>query len=191
MNPPTGMIAGEDYGRETIKRLGPRLFNVYVQNHRLNPRGEGVVRTWNQGPVRLDHIGLWESGGVDFEEIFLGLQEVGYRGFVHRAPGLCGHHVGSGSRPAQRQVHRALDGVKGGALTRAFVARFRTGGGPNRLVERAERTEAWRDPGFAARFAEREPRPGGEQEMALDFLSQLEASAAGVSESFEADMAKS
>ena len=80
--PANWMIAGEDYGRETIKKLGPRLFNVYVQNHRLNPRGEGVVRTWNRGPVRLDHIGLWESGGVDLEEVFLGLQKVGYRGFV-------------------------------------------------------------------------------------------------------------
>lgn len=80
--PANWMIAGEDYGRETLKRLGPNLFNVYVQNHRLDPRGEGVIRTWNRGPVRLDHIGLWEPGGVDFEEVFQGLQEVGYRGFV-------------------------------------------------------------------------------------------------------------
>lgn len=80
--PANWMIAGEDYGRETIKRLGPHLFNVYVQNHRLNPQGEGVVRTWNRGPVRLDHIGLWESGGIDFEEVFRGLADVQYRGYV-------------------------------------------------------------------------------------------------------------
>lgn len=80
--PANWMIAGEDYGRETIKKLGPHLFNVYVQNHRLNPEGEGAVRTWNRGPVRLDHIGLWESGGIDFDEVFQGLQEVEYRGYV-------------------------------------------------------------------------------------------------------------
>ena len=80
--PANWMITEEDYGMETIKRLGPRLFNVYVQNHRLNPEGEGVIQTWHQDPVRLDHIGLWESGGVDFEEVFLGLKEIGYRGFV-------------------------------------------------------------------------------------------------------------
>ena len=80
--PANWMIAGEDYGRETLKRLGPRLFNVYVQNHRLNPQGEGVVRTWNRGPVRLDHIGLWESGGIDFDEVFRGLADIQYRGFV-------------------------------------------------------------------------------------------------------------
>ena len=80
--PANWMIAGEDYGRETIKKLGPHLFNVYVQNHRLNPQGEGAVRTWNRGPVRLDHIGLWESGGIDFDEVFQGLQEVEYRGYV-------------------------------------------------------------------------------------------------------------
>ena len=80
--PANWMIAGEDYGRETIKRLGPHLFNVYVQNHRLNPQGEGVVKTWNRGPVRLDHIGLWESGGIDFDEVFRGLADVQYRGYV-------------------------------------------------------------------------------------------------------------
>lgn len=80
--PANWMIAGEDYGRETIKRLEPHLFNVYVQNHRLNPQGEGVVRTWNRGPVRLDHIGLWESGGIDFDEVFQGLSDVQYRGYV-------------------------------------------------------------------------------------------------------------
>ena len=80
--PANWMIAGEDYGRETIKRLESHLFNVYVQNHRLNPQGEGVVQTWNRGPVRLDHIGLWESGGIDFNEVFQGLADVQYRGYV-------------------------------------------------------------------------------------------------------------
>ena len=40
------------------------------------------VNTWGKGRVPLDHIGLWDAGGVDFEEVFTGLHEIGYRGFV-------------------------------------------------------------------------------------------------------------
>ncbi len=80
--PANWMIAGEDYGRKTIRRLGPHIFNVYVQNHRIDPNGQAAVKTWNRGPVRLDHIGLWESEGIDFEEVFTGLHDIGYEGFV-------------------------------------------------------------------------------------------------------------
>lgn len=87
--PANWMIAGEDYGRETIQALEPFLFNVYVQNHRLNPDGAAAVTTWSRGPVRLDHIGLWEKGGVRFEEVFAALHEIGYRRYVtvHQAFG--------------------------------------------------------------------------------------------------------
>ena len=112
--PANWMIAGEDYGRETIKRLGPHLFNVYVQNHRLNPQGEGVVQTWNRGPVRLDHIGLWESGGIDFDEVFQGLADVQYRGYVTIHQAFAG--IMSVSEAARRSatLPRAVDGVKRG-----------------------------------------------------------------------------
>ena len=80
--PANWMVAGEDYGREAIRRLEPYLFNVYVQNHRLDPEGTVLMRTWKRGKVPVEHIGLWEEGGVDFEEVFLGLDEITYTGFV-------------------------------------------------------------------------------------------------------------
>ena len=53
-----------------------------MQNHRLRPGGEATIRTWTCGNVELDHIGLWEPGGVDSAEVFRGLHEIGYRGYV-------------------------------------------------------------------------------------------------------------
>ena len=87
--PANWMIAGQSYGREVIRRFEPYLLNVYVQNHRLNPDGVGWVPTWTKGPVRLDHIGIWDKGGVDFEDVFQCLREVNYRGYitVHQAFG--------------------------------------------------------------------------------------------------------
>ena len=63
---------GQDYGRDTIERLAPHMFNVYLQNHIENPQGEGVLNTWCRGPVHFDHIPVWESGGMDFPGIFDG-----------------------------------------------------------------------------------------------------------------------
>jgi sugar phosphate isomerase/epimerase len=87
--PANWLIAGEDYGRETLRRLQPYLFNVYVQNHRLTPAGSTAVVTWKKGKVPLDHIGIWEKGGVDYDEVAAGLREIGYRGYVtvHQAFG--------------------------------------------------------------------------------------------------------
>ena len=36
------MISGQNYGKETIVRLKPWIFNVYIQNHRLNPQGKAA-----------------------------------------------------------------------------------------------------------------------------------------------------
>ncbi|MDE2925472.1 MAG: sugar phosphate isomerase/epimerase [Acidobacteriota bacterium] len=80
--PANWFIAGEDYGAETIRRLEPWIMNVYVQNHLLTPTGVTVVETWGRGGVAVDHIGLWEEGGVDFEEVFRGLDAIGYGGYV-------------------------------------------------------------------------------------------------------------
>lgn len=80
--PANWMIAGQDYGRETIRRLEPYLFNVYLQNHRLHLEGATSLCTWIRGRVPLDHIGLWESGGVDVDEVFAGLSGIGYDGYV-------------------------------------------------------------------------------------------------------------
>jgi sugar phosphate isomerase/epimerase len=76
------LISGEDYGAAAIRKLRPYIFNVYVQNHRLNSSGAAVVQTWKKGPVKLDHIGLWEKGGVDGEQVFGALRDTGYRGYV-------------------------------------------------------------------------------------------------------------
>lgn len=73
---------GQEYGRETIERFAPHLFNVYLQNHVENPRGEGVLDTWCRGPVHFDHIPVWEPGGMDFPGVFAALREIGYDGYV-------------------------------------------------------------------------------------------------------------
>lgn len=80
--PANWMIVGEEYGSETIQRLQSRIFNVYVQNHRLNPKGTEGLPTWTQGVVHVDHIGIWQAGGVDFDRVFEALHQVGYCGFV-------------------------------------------------------------------------------------------------------------
>jgi sugar phosphate isomerase/epimerase len=87
--PANWLITGEDYGRETIRKLQPWLFNVYVQNHRLTPDGKASLVTWNRGKVNLEHIGIWDKGGVNFDEFAAGLRDVNYGGYVtvHQAFG--------------------------------------------------------------------------------------------------------
>ncbi len=87
--PANWMVVGQNYGPETIKRLAPYVFNVYVQNHRLNPDAEPTLTTWTKGQVPVDHIGIWETGGVDFDSVFEGLYAIGYTGYVtvHQAFG--------------------------------------------------------------------------------------------------------
>ncbi len=80
--PANWMISAQDYGPATIKRLQPWLMNVYVQNHLLTPNGKASVETWTKGRVKLDHIGLWEKGGVDFDQVFEGLRAIRYSGYV-------------------------------------------------------------------------------------------------------------
>ena len=80
--PANWMVVDEDYGPRTIERLGGSIFNVYVQNHRLNPNAEDSLETWVKGMVGVDHIGLWESEGVDCSAVFDGLNAINYKGFV-------------------------------------------------------------------------------------------------------------
>jgi sugar phosphate isomerase/epimerase len=80
--PANWMICLQDYGPATIKRVQPWLMNVYLQNHLLTPQGKASVDTWARGRVPLDHIGLWEKGGVDFDRVFEGLHAIGYSGYV-------------------------------------------------------------------------------------------------------------
>ena len=87
--PANWFIAGEDYGIDAIRRMQPYLFNFYIQNHRLTPEGVTNITTWKNGPVPVDHIGVWEDGGIDVEGVFDAMHEVGYEGFltVHQAFG--------------------------------------------------------------------------------------------------------
>jgi len=104
--PANWMIAGQDYGKKTIQKLRPHLFNVYVQNHVLNPAGKAAVETWGKGKVHLDHIGVWEKGGVRFEEVFEALHEAGYRGYVTV------HQAFAGILPVEEAARRSYGYLK-------------------------------------------------------------------------------
>jgi sugar phosphate isomerase/epimerase len=73
---------GQAYGRETLKRFAPWLVNVYLQNQRLNPAGQSVMKTWCCGDVLFDQVPLWDNSGINFPEIMGALQELGYTGYV-------------------------------------------------------------------------------------------------------------
>jgi sugar phosphate isomerase/epimerase len=73
---------GQPYGAETIKRFAPHIINVYLQNQRLDPAGQSVMKTWCRGDVPFDQIPLWDSSGIDFPGIMAALSEIGYDGYV-------------------------------------------------------------------------------------------------------------
>jgi len=101
--PANWLISGQDYGSRAIRKLRPYIFNVYVQNHRLRPGGEATIRTWTRGDVALDHIGLWEPGGVDSADAFRGLHKIGYGGYVTV------HQAFAGIMPIETAVKRSAD----------------------------------------------------------------------------------
>jgi len=76
------MLCGEDYGPSTLARMAPWLVNVYVQNHVLEEAGPVSLETWCLGDRSFRHIPLWETGGVHFETVFEGLEQIGYDGCV-------------------------------------------------------------------------------------------------------------
>jgi sugar phosphate isomerase/epimerase len=73
---------GQSYGRETLQCFAPHLVNVYLQNQRLNPAGQSVMKTWCCGNVLFDQIPLWDNGGIDFPGIIAALEELEYAGYV-------------------------------------------------------------------------------------------------------------
>jgi len=76
------MVAGQDYGPETIKKIKPWLMSVFIQNFRISPEGKNTMNTWSRGPVKVDLIGSWEKGGVDYPKVFETLHAIGYTGYV-------------------------------------------------------------------------------------------------------------
>ena len=81
LEPGNLVLCGEDYGPDSIARLGPYIFNVYVQNLRLSETGSSSVPTLS-GEARYDRLVVGEEGGIDFESFFAGLKAVDYDGFV-------------------------------------------------------------------------------------------------------------
>jgi sugar phosphate isomerase/epimerase len=84
------MLCGESYELDTLERLRPHLMNVYVQNHRLDPDGPVSLGTYCRGDVRFHHLPLWETGGVDFANVFQGLKAISFDGYftIHQAEGI-------------------------------------------------------------------------------------------------------
>ncbi len=72
----------QNYGPDTIRRLAPKILNVYLQNQLLNPAGKITLDTWTHGPVSFDIIPIPEQGGIDFGSVFEGLRTIGYDGTV-------------------------------------------------------------------------------------------------------------
>ncbi|MEO2019300.1 MAG: sugar phosphate isomerase/epimerase [Fuerstiella sp.] len=73
---------GQQYGPDIIARLAPWIFNVYLQNQKLSPNGEITLQTWCRGPVSFDIMQIHETGGINFDAVFEGLNAVGYAGMV-------------------------------------------------------------------------------------------------------------
>ena len=74
--------SGQEYGARTIDRFAPYLFNVYLQNHRIHPRGTASMGTWCRGAVAFDHVAMWEPCGLPFDTILAALADAGYDGYV-------------------------------------------------------------------------------------------------------------
>ena len=75
-------LCGESYGADTISRLAPHIFNVYLQNQRLDPAGPSVINTWCRGPIGFEQIPLWDARGINFPAVLAQLAAVGYQGHV-------------------------------------------------------------------------------------------------------------
>lgn len=75
-------LCGQSYGPQSIARLAPWIFNVYLQNHVLKPDGNVTLHTWCRGDVSFDLIPIHQPGGIDFPRVFSGLAAIGYKGPV-------------------------------------------------------------------------------------------------------------
>ncbi|MDP6042140.1 MAG: sugar phosphate isomerase/epimerase [Candidatus Latescibacteria bacterium] len=99
-------LCGQDYGRETLKRLSPYLFNVYLQNHVPDPNGNIPMTTWVNGTVNSTLRPLDESGGIDFNRVFEGLKAVNYKGYVTL------HHAFGGDLPPNEAATKSVNFLK-------------------------------------------------------------------------------
>jgi len=93
-------LCGQDYRQETIRRLGPWIFNVYLQNQILNPDGKLALPTWCRSRVAFDLIPIPQPGGIDFAAVFEGLAAIGYRGPVTV------HQAGTENEPVSEAIRK-------------------------------------------------------------------------------------
>ncbi len=100
--PANWMISGQDYVA-AVRTIEPWLVNVYVQNHSLSGAGQDSVETWTRGRVPLRHIGIWESGGVLYDDVMRALRDVGYGSYVTV------HQAFAGVMPAAEAARRSRD----------------------------------------------------------------------------------
>ena len=56
-----------------------------------------------RGEVAIDHIGIWEADGVDYTDVFRGLNGIGYRAYVTV------HQAFAGIMPIETAVKRSAD----------------------------------------------------------------------------------
>lgn len=75
-------LCGQDYGPDTIHRFAPHIFNVYLQNHVIDPDGDSALETWCRGEVRFRQVPIWTDQGIDFAPIITALSDLGYRGHI-------------------------------------------------------------------------------------------------------------
>ncbi len=86
VEPANLLVCGDDYGPDALRRISPHIFNVYVQNVRIDETGSSSVVT-NAGIVRYQRLIVGEEtpeaqAGVDFDRFFEGLKSIQYAGFV-------------------------------------------------------------------------------------------------------------
>ena len=77
-----------------------------MQNHALRSKGHETITTWSRGAVALDHIGIWEKGGVEFERVFEALDQIGYTGYVTV------HQAFGGVMPVEQAVQESAEFVR-------------------------------------------------------------------------------
>jgi sugar phosphate isomerase/epimerase len=106
--PSNMMICGNDYGPDAIRRLAPRLFNVYFQNMRVSPTAPIIWQTRSRGQVAAEYVPLHDRTAIDVVAMVDTLREVGYDGwFTVHQPLQPGQSV----EDAVRESHRAVDGL--------------------------------------------------------------------------------
>lgn len=101
-------LCGQPYALDTIRRLAPHLFNVYLQNQVLAADGPDAITTWCRGEVRFRQIPLWSEGGIRFPPLIEVLHAVGYEGYVtvHQASAKLGTEAAV--RESARYLKRLL-----------------------------------------------------------------------------------